>query len=308
MEAPSILRLLSLQNPTHTCAGLDFILDANLRPWLLEVNASPSLAWAHQQPATAALMRSIKSQMLADMAALLRLQDRFPASSSSSSAGPEATAADGSTQVSQQASAAVGDPPAVLQQARATSRRREKTAHNRAAQQQQQQQQQAAVNPLLLQAASGRYFADRPQVLQLVRAAEQRLHAAVAVCPSLQQVQQQMECAMLAEQQQARKEGRMPSAHRSASGSAVRSSAGDNSSQGMLDDSSTTNPQQQFDAQEGQGSKSAVLQQLVELEAELRSAGGWQSLMPYMLSCMQQHDGQPDSVDAAVQRFWQQRC
>jgi hypothetical protein len=25
-------------------AGLDFILDANLRPWLLEVYASPSLA------------------------------------------------------------------------------------------------------------------------------------------------------------------------------------------------------------------------------------------------------------------------
>ncbi|KAF6261381.1 tubulin-tyrosine ligase family-domain-containing protein [Scenedesmus sp. NREL 46B-D3] len=193
-----------LRLPHSTCAfellGLDFVLDANLRPWLLEVNASPSLAWAHQEPATAALMRSIKSQMLADMAGLLRLQDRFPASSSSN-AWPVAGAVEAanSPALQEHPTAASAQHAVQQQQGRITKRSCEEGAQSRTS-----QLHQAAVNPLLLQAASGRYFADRLQVLQLVAEAEQRLQAAVAASTSLLLVQQQKESALVAEQQQVR--------------------------------------------------------------------------------------------------------
>lgn len=95
-----------------TCtAGLDFLLDSHYKPWLLEVNASPSLAWlTPNQPAATELMYSIKQQMLTDMFALLRLQDRFP----SETVGAEGAAAQRSTR-----SKAAGINPVLLQAASA---------------------------------------------------------------------------------------------------------------------------------------------------------------------------------------------
>jgi hypothetical protein len=290
-------------------AGLDFILDANLRPWLLEVNASPSLAWSHEEPATAGRMRSIKSQMLADMVGLLRLQDRFPASSDANAAAAAAAAAAANCQQGEQ-----------QQHAGRSSSTSSKIARSRI----DSQQDVAAVNPLVVQAASGRYFADRPQVMQLVREAEQQLQAAVAACPSLQQVQQQMRGALPAEQQQGQQtvqqtvqqqaqqqEGppssRDSSALEGGSSSIGRQDAGSSKGSQFDTGGSSTSWQLRPQFEPGQDDSSAVQQQLLELEAELQSAGGWQSLMPHMLGCMQSGDKKHSSVDAAVQRFWQQR-
>ncbi|PNH11180.1 Tubulin polyglutamylase TTLL5 [Tetrabaena socialis] len=67
--------------PSHSCFqffGLDFLVDATGRPWLLEVNATPSMKVEHSDPATAALILSQKWPATRDMVALLGLgAERF---------------------------------------------------------------------------------------------------------------------------------------------------------------------------------------------------------------------------------------
>ncbi|GIL77063.1 hypothetical protein Vretifemale_6624 [Volvox reticuliferus] len=57
--------------------GLDFLIDQELRPWLLEVNATPSLAVQHSDPLVEQLIRQQKEGMVADMVSLLRLDRRY---------------------------------------------------------------------------------------------------------------------------------------------------------------------------------------------------------------------------------------
>ncbi|GLC40289.1 Tubulin polyglutamylase ttll5 [Pleodorina starrii] len=57
--------------------GLDYLVDTALRPWLLEVNATPSLAVQHSDPRVCGLIREQKEGMVADMVALLNLERRF---------------------------------------------------------------------------------------------------------------------------------------------------------------------------------------------------------------------------------------
>jgi Tubulin-tyrosine ligase family len=53
--------------------GLDFLVDAALKPWLMEVNATPSMKVAHQDANTAACIHTQKAAFIADTFALLRL-------------------------------------------------------------------------------------------------------------------------------------------------------------------------------------------------------------------------------------------
>lgn len=129
-------------------AGFDFLLDTCYKPWLLEVNASPSMAWhTPGQPGATQLMHSVKQQMLTDLFALLRLQDRYPAAAAAA-AGGAATAAGAM----------------------------------------QRQPADRGVNPVLLQAASEAYFGSRPQVAEMVAQDVQQLAAAVAEAPKRQDV------------------------------------------------------------------------------------------------------------------------
>lgn len=57
--------------------GLDFLVDANLRPWLLEVNGTPSLAVEHSDPSTSAMIYEEKNTAVVDMVRMLRLPHRF---------------------------------------------------------------------------------------------------------------------------------------------------------------------------------------------------------------------------------------
>jgi hypothetical protein len=165
----------------------------------------------------------------------------------------------------------------------------------------------------VLQAASGRYFADKPHVLQLVREAEQKLQAVVAACPRLKQVQQQMRGSAPTEQplrQVQQQEGAPNHMNSSATQDGSISTCRQDAS--SIRDSHDTGgrsirSQLQQQPEPALDDSSAVQRQLLELEAELQSAGGWQSLMPHMLGCMQRGDEEQSSANAAVQRFWQQR-
>ncbi|KAF8064478.1 Ttll6a [Scenedesmus sp. PABB004] len=55
--------------------GLDFLLDSTGRPWLMEVNATPSMKVAHDHAPTAELIAAQKGAFVADTFALLRLHD-----------------------------------------------------------------------------------------------------------------------------------------------------------------------------------------------------------------------------------------
>ena len=59
--------------------GLDYLVDDQGTPWLLEVNGTPSLAVEHSDPAVEALIRDQKSGMVRDMVALLGCSTRFDA-------------------------------------------------------------------------------------------------------------------------------------------------------------------------------------------------------------------------------------
>jgi hypothetical protein len=58
--------------------GLDFLIDASLTPWLMEVNATPSMAVAHPHAPTRALVHDQKWPVVRDAFALLGLSpERF---------------------------------------------------------------------------------------------------------------------------------------------------------------------------------------------------------------------------------------
>lgn len=195
-------------------AGLDFLLDSSYKSWLLEVNASPSMAWnTPDQPGATQLMYSTKQQMLTDMFALLRLQDRYPA------AAAEGTVSD-----------AAAAPAAAAAGAAGASIPRLPAAHG--------------INPVLLQAASKAYFSSRPQVAEMVLQDAQQLAAAVAGAPTRQAV----EAAIVVCLQRLEQQG----------------------------------GQQQQQRQRVVAVLRQHLQQLVQVECELQSCGGWQTLLPHM--------------------------
>jgi hypothetical protein len=51
--------------------GLDFLVDSSLRPWLLEINATPSMKVEHEEPATEALIHQQKWPVVRDTFRLL---------------------------------------------------------------------------------------------------------------------------------------------------------------------------------------------------------------------------------------------
>lgn len=156
------------QNP----AGLDFLLDSAYKPWLLEVNASPSLAWnMPDQIHTTEVMYSVKQQMLLDMLALLRLQDRFPAGHVKAAAAAEAARHQKYAKMHQPATNKHVPASAMLN---------------------------SQLNSLLLQGASNAYFSSRPHLAAMVSRTAQKLANAVAQAPSRhdieQAVQHQLQC------------------------------------------------------------------------------------------------------------------
>ncbi|KAF5841722.1 tubulin-tyrosine ligase family-domain-containing protein [Dunaliella salina] len=51
--------------------GFDYMLDQELKPWLIEVNSAPSIMAEHDDPDTAAAIRDLKQAMLKDMMSLV---------------------------------------------------------------------------------------------------------------------------------------------------------------------------------------------------------------------------------------------
>ncbi|PNH12996.1 hypothetical protein TSOC_000073, partial [Tetrabaena socialis] len=62
-----------------TCevVGLDYLIDEDLHPWLLEVNGTPSLQVEHENPRVEQLIHEQKNGMVQDLMGLLGLRDRF---------------------------------------------------------------------------------------------------------------------------------------------------------------------------------------------------------------------------------------
>lgn len=64
----------AMQAPSEACFqlfGLDFLLDGACKPWLLEVNASPSMKATHVDPDTAEMLGREKGEVVTDMVRLL---------------------------------------------------------------------------------------------------------------------------------------------------------------------------------------------------------------------------------------------
>jgi hypothetical protein len=238
--------------PTYTrrCAGLDFLLDSSLKPWLLEVNASPSMAWnVAQQPGASQLMYSIKQEMLTDMFALLRLQDRYPVAASTAAAAVTAAAAGPTGTAAAAAAGAVAEGAARQSSSVATAQPAAAAARQAGA-----AAAAGALNPVLLQAASEAYFGSRPHIARLVAQDACDMAAAVAAAPQRQEVEQAV-LQVLLQQQQAVPGGRLSDA-----------AAGERAEQ-----------------QQGMDYWQQHLQQVVHVECELQSCGGWKSLLPQML-------------------------
>lgn len=70
-------------NPPRDCMfellGLDYLVDENMHPWLLEVNGTPSLAVEHEDLSVQALIHEQKASMVNDMVKILRIPTRFEA-------------------------------------------------------------------------------------------------------------------------------------------------------------------------------------------------------------------------------------
>lgn len=112
------------------------------------------MAWnSPDQLIATQLMYNTKQQMLTDMFALLRLQDRYPPTAG--------TAADTATAAAAAAHASNPRLPA-----------------------------DHGINPVLLQAASDAYFGSRPQVTEMVARDAQALSAAAAAAPTRQEVRE----------------------------------------------------------------------------------------------------------------------
>ena len=62
--------------PPRSCFqyfGLDFLLDTNLKPWLLEVNATPSMKVEHEDPGVERMIRGQKLQVVRDIFSMLSI-------------------------------------------------------------------------------------------------------------------------------------------------------------------------------------------------------------------------------------------
>lgn len=78
----------SINNYGFQMLGLDYLVDDQMHPWLLEVNSAPSIMAVHSDPETCRLIKATKQAMLADMVALVQHRvlpqmDEAAASSSS---------------------------------------------------------------------------------------------------------------------------------------------------------------------------------------------------------------------------------
>jgi hypothetical protein len=69
--------LSTLRRQTFQYFGLDFLVDAGLHPWLMEVNATPSMKVVHEAPATQQLIQQQKWDFVRDTFALLRIQQHM---------------------------------------------------------------------------------------------------------------------------------------------------------------------------------------------------------------------------------------
>lgn len=70
-------RLGSPRGGAFEVMGLDYLIDADLHPWLLEVNSTPSLAVEHSDPLVERLIYEQKNTMVEDTFRLLQLPGRF---------------------------------------------------------------------------------------------------------------------------------------------------------------------------------------------------------------------------------------
>ncbi|GAX74824.1 hypothetical protein CEUSTIGMA_g2271.t1 [Chlamydomonas eustigma] len=69
---------LSVQpESTFELLGLDYLVDDQLHPWLLEVNGTPSLAVEHEDLKVEAIISKQKNEMVSDMVKTLNLASRF---------------------------------------------------------------------------------------------------------------------------------------------------------------------------------------------------------------------------------------
>lgn len=73
----SISHCLSLCRQTFQYFGLDFLLDADHHPWLMEVNATPSMKVAHEDQHTQQLIQQQKWEFVQDTFQLLRIQQHM---------------------------------------------------------------------------------------------------------------------------------------------------------------------------------------------------------------------------------------
>jgi tubulin polyglutamylase TTLL6/13 len=62
----------SIANYGFQMLGLDYLVDEQLHPWLLEVNSAPSIMAVHSCPKTCQLIKKTKQAMLADMLAMVQ--------------------------------------------------------------------------------------------------------------------------------------------------------------------------------------------------------------------------------------------
>lgn len=89
----------ALHNYGFQMVGLDYLLDSDGHPWLLELNSSPSIMVVHSDPAMQSAIHDEKYSMLCDMISLVRHRVSRPAegagatSDGGSTAAPSATAA-----------------------------------------------------------------------------------------------------------------------------------------------------------------------------------------------------------------------
>lgn len=69
--------LLHVYRQTFQYFGLDFLLDCECHPWLMEVNATPSMKVAHEAAHTEQLIQQQKWEFVQDTFQLLRMQQHM---------------------------------------------------------------------------------------------------------------------------------------------------------------------------------------------------------------------------------------